>query len=350
MKKRYLVLQDGTVFEGYAFGADKQSIGELVFNTNMVGYIETLTDPGYYGQIVMQTFPMIGNYGIIESDFVGEPKLHGYVVREWCEEPSNFRCEYDLNRFLKEHDIPGIYGVDTREITNIIRDKGVMNAVIADEIPAALDEVVSYRIVCAVENTGCRNKTEYVPKISAQKHIAVVDFGSSKHIETYLLDKGFKVTMMPADSSADDILALEADALILTEGPGDPKENAVAIAQTALLFGKIPMFGIGLGHQIMALSKGADTQKLLYGHRGSNQPCKIVGTARSLITSQNHGYVVDADSIRCGTISHLNGNDGTVEGIAYTDEFALSVQFEASQDFILENITKLMEEFDNAAG
>lgn len=350
MKKRYLVLQDGTVFEGYAFGADKQNIGELIFNTNMVGYIETLTDPNYYGQIVVQTFPMIGNYGIIEADFVGEPKLCGYVVREWCEAPSNFRCEYDIDRFLKEHDIPGICGVDTREITNIIRDKGVMNAIISDEIPASLTDVANYRIVDAVKETGCKNKTEYVPENGAQKHIAVVDFGSSKHIETYLMDKGFKVTMMPAVSAADEILSLGADALILTEGPGDPKENAVAIAETAKLFGKIPMFGVGLGHQIMALAKGADTVKLLYGHHGSNQPCKIVGTARSLITSQNHGFVVDADSIKCGEISHFNGNDGTVEGIVYAGEYALSVQFEAAQDYILENIIKLMEEFDNAAG
>ena len=350
MKKRYLVLQDGTVFEGYAFGADKQNIGELIFNTNMVGYIETLTDPSYYGQIIVQTFPMIGNYGIIESDFVGEPKLKGYVVREWCEAPSNFRCEYDIDKFLKEHDIPGIYGVDTREITNIIRTKGTLNAVICDEIPDSLDDVVSYKVFAAVENTGCKNKTEYVPKSGAEEHIAVIDFGSSKHLETYLMDEGFKVTMMPYNSSAEDILSLGADALVLTEGPGDPKENTVAIEEIAKLFGKIPMLGIGLGHQIMALAKGADTKKLLYGHHGSNQPCKIVGTARSLITSQNHGYAVDADSIKCGTVSHLNGNDGTVEGIAYEGEFALSVQFEASQDLILENITKLMEEFDNAAG
>lgn len=345
MKKRYLVLQDGTVFEGYAFGSDKSSIGELVFNTNMVGYIETLTDPVYYGQIVIKTFPMIGNYGIIEADFVGEPWLNGFVVREWCEAPSNFRCEYDIDTFLKNNDIPGIYGVDTRELTNIIRNNGAMNAIICDEIPESLEEVKEYKIVGAVAETGARDKTEYVPENEEAKHIAVIDFGSSKYIETKLLEKGYKVTVMPYNSTAEDILAFSADMVILTEGPGNPEELSAAAETVKALFSKVPMFGIGLGHQIMAIAKGAEIEKLSYGHHGANQPSKVVGTQRTLITTQNHNYVVVKESVKAGTISHQNCNDGTVEGISYKDEKAASVQFEVSADYILE----VMEELSNAA-
>lgn len=341
MKKRYLVLQDGTVFEGYAFGADKCSVGELIFSTNVVGYIETLTDPCYYGQIVMQTFPTVGNYGIIESDFVGEPKLHGYVVREYCDYPSNFRCEYDLDTFLKNNGIPGIYGVDTREITNIIRDNGVMNAAICDEIPPTFDGIKNFKIVDAVKNTSATEKSEFVPKVEAKGNVAILDLGSSKNLELSLMDKGYKVTLMPYNSKAEDILSLSADVLVLTEGPGNPKENPEIISEVAKLFGKVPMLGIGLGHQIMALSKSADIEKLLYGHHGGNQPSKVVGTDRTLITSQNHNYAVVADSIKEGTVTHINMNDKTVEGICYENEKALSVQFSPDEEWIVETIEKL---------
>ncbi len=343
MKKRYLVLEDGTVFEGYAFGADKEKIGELIFNTNMVGYIETLTDPTYYGQIVLQTFPMIGNYGIIESDFIGECKLSGYVVREWCEKPSNFRCEYDIDKFLKDKEIPGIYGVDTRELTNILRSKGTVNAVIADEIPQSLDEVKNYKIVDAVKNTGSTEMSVYLPKTEIKKHIALVDLGSSKNLEVTLMDMGCKVSVMPYNFKSEDILSLGADAVIFTEGPGDPKECKAIADEIAKLFGKVPMLGIGLGHQLMALSQGADTVKLPYGHHGSNQPAKVVGTARTLMTSQNHNYVVAKDSIKNGEISYFNLNDGTVEGIDYKNDKACSVQFEPTDEIIAE-FMKAMEE------
>ncbi len=343
MKKRYLVLEDGTVFEGYGFGADKESIGELIFNTNMVGYIETLTDPTYYGQIVLQTFPMIGNYGIIESDFIGESKLSGYVVREWCEKPSNFRCEYDIDKFLKDKGVPGIFGVDTRELTNILRNKGTMNAAICDEVPANLDEVKNYKIVDAVKNTGSTEVSVYLPKNEIKKHIALVDLGSSKNLEVTLMDMGCKVSVMPYNFRAEDILTLGADGVIFTEGPGDPKECMAVADEIAKLFGQLPLFGIGLGHQLMALSQGADTEKLPYGHHGSNQPSKVVGTARTLVTSQNHNYVVVGDSIKKGEISYFNVNDGTVEGIVYKDDKAYSVQFEPT-DAIIAEFMKVMEE------
>ena len=341
MKKRYLVLQDGTVFEGYAFGAEKCAVGELIFSTNVVGYIEMLTDPCYYGQIVVATFPAIGNYGIIEEDFVGEPKLSGLVVREYCDYPSNFRCEYDLDTFLKNNNIPAIYGVDTREITTIIRDKGITNAALCDEIPPVFDGIKAFKIVDAVKNTAAKQKSEFVPKTDAKAHIAILDLGSSKNLEINLMDKGYQVTLMPYNSKAEEILSLGADALVITEGAGDPKENAEIISEVAALFGKIPMIGIGLGHQIMALSQGADTEKLLYGHHGGNQPSKVVGTARTLITSQNHNFAVVADSIKKGEITHINMNDKTVEGIAYKDDKAVSVQFIPAEDWIIETIENL---------
>ncbi len=343
MKKRYLVLEDGTVFEGYGFGAEKGSVGELIFNTNMVGYIETLTDPTYYGQIVLQTFPMIGNYGIIESDFIGESKLSGYVVREWCEKPANFRCEYDIDKFLKDKGVPGIYGVDTRELTNILRSAGTMNAAICDSVPDSLDEIKNFKIVDAVKNTGSTEVSVYLPKTDIKKHIALVDLGSSKNLEVTLMDMGCKVSVMPYSFKASDVLAMGADGVILTEGPGDPKDCEEITAEVKELFGKIPMLGIGLGHQLMALSQGADTVKLPYGHHGSNQPAKVVGTDRTLITSQNHGYVVEKSSIVGGDISYFNVNDGTVEGIAYKEDKAFSVQFEPT-DAIIAEFMKVMEE------
>ncbi len=349
MKKRYLVLQDKTVFEGYAFGADCEKMGELIFSTNVVGYIELLTDPCYYGQIVAQTFPMIGNYGIIEEDFIGKPALNGYVVREWCKAPSNFRCEYDIDKFLRDNGIPGIYGVDTRELTNIIRSNGVQNAIICDEIPADVSDLESYKIVDAVKNTASKEKTEHIAGLEVKNHVAIINYGSTKKLETELAKKGYKVTVVPYDMKAEEILSLSAKAVILSEGAGNPEEMKDAAAEINKLMGKVPLFGIGLGHQIMALAKGAEITKLPYGHHGANQPSKVVGTARTLITSQNHNYAVKKDSIKEGTVSHLNGNDKTVEGIEYKDCFALSVQFEVSADYVIEKIEKLMEEFNNAA-
>ncbi len=345
MKKRYLVLQDKTVFEGYAFGADCEKIGELIFSTNMVGYIELLTDPCYYGQIVVQTFPMIGNYGIIESDFIGESALNGYVVREWCEAPANFRCEYDIDTFLKNKGIPGIYGVDTRELTNILRAYGTQNAIICDEIPANLSAVEDFKIVNAVEKTASDEKKELKGE---GKHIAILNFGSTKKIENAINEKGYNVTVMPYNSSAEDILALKADALILSEGAGNPAEMADAAEEVKKLMGKIPVFGIGLGHEIMAMAQGAEIIKLPSGHHGSNQPSKVLGTDRTLITVQNHNYAVKEDSVKNGRISHINCNDKSVEGIEY-DCFATSVQFEVGADYVIEKLEKKMEEFNNAA-
>ncbi|MBR5262762.1 MAG: carbamoyl phosphate synthase small subunit [Clostridia bacterium] len=340
MKKRYLVLQDGTIFEGYAFGADKCTVGELIFSTNVVGYIETLTDPCYYGQIIVQTFPMMGNYGIIESDFIGEAKLSGYVVREYCDYPSNFRCEYDLDTFLKNNGIPAIYGVDTREITTIIRDKGTMNAALCDEIPADMAALESYRVVDAVKNTSTKEVSVFNPKGDIKGEIAVLDMGSSKNIEIALMDKGYKVTVLPYDTKAEDILNTGAKALLVTEGPGNPEEVANTAAEIAKLSGKIAILGIGLGHQLMAMAHGAEIIKLHHGHHGGNQPSKVVGTARTLITSQNFGYAVDADTLKCGEVTHKNMNDGVCEGIKYSEK-EFSVQFTPSEEWIADTLIEL---------
>ncbi len=347
MKKRYLVLQDGTVFEGYAFGAEKECIGELVFSTNVVGYIETLTDSCHYGQIVMQTFPAVGNYGIIEEDFIGKPALSGYVVREYCDYPSNFRCEYDIDTFLKNNDIPGIYGVDTREITTIIRDKGTMNATICDEIPENLDNVKNFKIVNALKNTVDSEIKIY--NKTSEKKVAVLNLGCAKNVPALIASLGCKVTVLPYNSTAESILSLNPSALVLTQGAGDPKENMELVGEIKKLFGKVPMFGIGLGHQIMALASGADIVKLPFGHHGSNQPVKIVGTPRTLITSQNHNYAVVPESVTNGEITYINLNDNTVEGIKYKNERSFSIQFDPEEDFLIELIVKVMEELDNAA-
>ena len=267
MKKAYLILEDGHVFEGYSFGAEAKGVGELVFNTQAIGYIETLTDPSYYGQIVMQTFPMIGNYGVIEEDFVGKCALSGYVVREHCEKPSNFRSQYDLDTFLKKNNIPGIYGVDTRQITKILRESGVMNACICSEIPKDFEEIKNFKIVDAVASV-IDSETKVFANGDEKYDVTVVNYGAANDSIKALTKKGCKVTVVPASASAEEILATEPDGILLSNGPGDPSENVFCIEQIKKLMGKKPIFAISLGHQLLALADGGMTYKLKYGHRG----------------------------------------------------------------------------------
>lgn len=325
--KRYLVLQDGTVFEGEAFGAETSSIGELVFSTGMSGYIETLTDPSYYGQIVMQTFPLVGNYGIIPADFEGKCQVRGYVVREWCHVPSNFRSETDLDSFLKANGVPGICGIDTRRLTRLIRERGVMNAILCDEIPSDLTAVQEYAVQNAVASVTTGEAETFKPDGEPKYRVVLMDFGAKANIVRSLCKHGCEVISVPADSTADKILSLRPDGVMLSNGPGDPAENQAVIAEIARLFGKVPMFGICLGHQLMALSQGARTVKLKYGHRGANQPVRDVLGTRTYVTSQNHGYAVAADSLKNGVERYINANDGTCEGIDYPAHKAFSVQF-----------------------
>ncbi len=344
-----MVLEDGTVFEGTAFGADAETTGELVFTTGMCGYIETITDESYCGQIVLQTFPLIGNYGIIPEDFEGKCALKAYVVREVCETPSNFRCVETLDAFLKEKGIPGICGIDTRAITKIIRESGVMNAAVLNSVPQDLSDIKNYRITGAVRSVTCRESETFNP--SGKHKIVLIDYGAKRNIIRELVKRDCTVTAVPADTSAEDVLSLCPNGVMLSNGPGDPTDNPYEIAQIKKLMGKVPVFGICLGHQLMALAAGAQTEKLKYGHRGVNQPVKETDGKRTYITSQNHGYAVVGESVKNGKISFINANDQTCEGIDYPELKAFSVQFHPEAcsgphdtEFLFDRFLELTEE------
>ena len=329
MKKGYLVLQDGQIFEGLRFGAELAAAGELVFTTGMCGYVETLTDPSYAGQIVMQTYPLIGNYGIMPQDFEGACCVKGYVVREWCADPSNFRMEGDLNTFLKERKIPGLCGVDTRQLTRIIREHGVMNAAICDDVDAGLAAAASYTLTGAVESVSCKSPRTFPEDGAGTFRVALLDYGAKRNILWELLKRDCVVTVYPASASAEEILSENPDGVMLSNGPGDPADNIEEIEEIKKLIGKVPIFGICLGHQLLALAIGGRTTKLKYGHRGVNQPVKNLQTGRTFISSQNHGYAVENDSVEAvgGIVSYINANDETCEGVDYPGKKAFSVQF-----------------------
>ena len=329
MKKAYLVLSNGMAFEGQRIGADGDAVGELVFTTGMCGYLETLTDPSYAGQIVLQTFPLIGNYGVIESDFEGECAVKGYVVRECCAAPSNFRCEYDLDTFLKNHGVPGICGVDTRQITRIIREQGVMNATICDAVPDDLRAVCAYTVAGVVPQVSCKKQAVYPAQGRKKFAVTLVDYGAKRNIIRSLTARGCEVTVVPQDTSAEAILAMHPDGVMLSNGPGDPAENTYCIEQIRKLVGRVPVFGICLGHQLTALAMGGRTVKLKYGHRGVNHPVKDLDEDRTYITSQNHGYAVVGDTVdpKIARVRYVNLNDGTVEGVEHIGRPVFTVQY-----------------------
>ena len=326
-KKAYLVLADGTVYQGYSFGADAECTGELVFTTGMCGYMETLTDPSYGGQIVMQTFPLIGNYGIMPSDAEGGCFLSGYAVREYCDTPSNFRCEMTLDAYLKENGIPGIYGIDTREITRRIRESGVMNARICADVPEDLSAIRQYRVPETVVAEVSRENITVSSPEETKYRVVLIDYGAKNNIQRELVKRGCEVTAVPFDTSAEDILAMNPDGVMLSNGPGDPADNHYSIAQIAKLLGKKPMFGICLGHQMTALAAGGTTAKMRYGHRGANQPVRDLVTGKTSITTQNHGYAVQDPLPEGAQLRFVNANDGTCEGIDYPDRRCFTVQF-----------------------
>ena len=333
MQKAYLILENGRVFSGSRFGAFGDVTGELVFTTAMTGYLETISDPSFSGQIVMQTFPLIGNYGVIPSDFESRtPLLFAYVVREWCEAPSNFRSQGNLDAFLKEKGIVGLSGVDTRCITRIIREQGVMNAAIVSEYPADLAAFAAglkqYKVVGAVEAATCKDITvDESPEDT--RRVVLWDFGAKQNIQRELKKRGCTVIRVPAHTPAETILSYKPNGLMLSNGPGDPKENLAIVEELKKVMATgMPMFGICLGHQLLALSAGADTAKLKYGHRGANQPVKEVRRGRVFMSSQNHGYAVVNDSLPQGAaVSFVNANDNTCEGVDYAHIPAFSVQF-----------------------
>lgn len=330
--RAFLILEDGTVFTGTSIGSKREVISEIVFNTSMTGYLEVLTDPSYAGQAVVMTYPLIGNYGICREDMESKKAWpDGYIVRELSRIPSNFRSGETITHFLEEQDIPGISGVDTRALTKILREKGTMNGMITTNENFDCDEAVSrmkkYSVSGVVMRTTCTEK-EILP--GDGKKVALLDLGAKRNIARSLHERGCEVTIYPAGTSAEEILAARPDGIMLSNGPGDPKECTSVIAEIRKLYeSDVPIFAICLGHQLMALATGADTHKLKYGHRGGNHPVKDLETGRVYISSQNHGYVVDMDTIdpKVAVPAFVNVNDGTNEGLKYVNKNIFTVQY-----------------------
>lgn len=353
--KAFLILEDKTVFTGQSIGSTKEVISEIVFNTSMTGYLEVLTDPSYAGQAVVMTYPLIGNYGICREDMESKKAWpDGYIVRELSRLPSNFRCEDSIQNFLKEQDIPGIAGIDTRALTKILREKGTMNGCITTNENYNIDEIVaklkSYTTGKVVEKVTCDTAT--VLKGEGKK-VALLDLGAKNNIAKSLNDRGCEVTVYPALTTADEIIKANPDGIMLSNGPGDPKDCVSIIDEIKKLYdSNIPIFAICLGHQLMALATGGDTHKMKYGHRGGNHPVKDLNTGRVYISSQNHGYVVDTDKMPEGVakVSFVNVNDNTVEGLEYSNKNIFTVQFHPEacpgpQDssFLFDKFIEMME-------
>ena len=353
--KAFLILEDGNVFEGTGIGADKEVISEIVFNTSMTGYLEVLTDPSYAGQAVVMTYPLIGNYGICNADKEScKPWPDGFIVRELSRMPSNFRSEDTIQHFLKSNDIPGISGIDTRALTKILREKGTMNGMITTNVNYNLDEIIprlkEYTTGKVVEKVTCSKP--YTLSGDSFK-VALLDFGAKNNIAKSLNSRGCNVTVYPASATAEEILGDKPDGIMLSNGPGDPKECGAIIEELKKLYNSdVPIFAICLGHQLMALATGADTHKMKYGHRGANHPVKDLSTGKVYISSQNHGYVVDMDTVNPNIArpAFINVNDKTNEGLEYIGKNIFTVQFHPEacagpkdSDFLFDRFMDMMK-------
>ena len=390
--KAFLILEDGTVFEGIQIGASKEIISEIVFNTSMAGYLEVLTDPSYAGQAVCMTYPLIGNYGICKEDMEAErPWPDGLIVREVSRNHSNFRSNGSIQDFLVQYDVPGIAGIDTRALTKILREKGTMNGCITTnenyDLQELIDKMKAYTTGKVVEKVSCSQKyevkasssleengpisgmTRYTgekekkPSIVKQlngtgKKVALLDLGAKDNIAQSPSKRGCFVTVYPALTSADEIITDAPDGIMLSNGPGDPKECTSIISEIKKLYNSdIPIFAICLGHQLMALATGADTYKLKYGHRGGNHPVKDLSTGKVYISSQNHGYVVDTENLDAAIAvpAFINVNDGTNEGLMYQGKNIFTVQFHPEacpgpqdSDYLFDRFIEMMEVTKNA--
>lgn len=391
--KAFLILEDGTIFEGTHIGAQKEIISEIVFNTSMAGYLEVLTDPSYAGQAVCMTYPLIGNYGICREDMEsGKPWPDALIVRELSRIPSNFRCDMTIQQFLEENGVPGIAGIDTRALTKILREKGTMNGMITTDESFKMEEVIpklkAYTTGKVVEIVTCKEKytlagakelsdngpvsgsswfkkEEYENGIREKKpsmvraltgkglKVALLDLGAKDNIAKSLAARGCDVTVYPAGTKAQEIIDAKPDGIMLSNGPGDPKECTEVIAEIKKLYDSdITIFAICLGHQLMALATGADTFKMKYGHRGGNHPVKDLETGRVYISSQNHGYVVDMDKLdpQVAVPAFINVNDGTNEGLSYTGKNIFTVQFHPEACPGPQDSGDLFERFINMMG
>ena len=358
--KAFLILEDGHVFTGRSIGSTREAVSEIVFNTSMTGYLEVLTDPSYAGQAVVMTYPLIGNYGICYEDMESErPWVDGFIVRELSRMPSNFRSEDTIQNFLEKNDIPGICGIDTRALTKILRESGTMNGMITTDENYNMDEVMkklkAYSTGDEVSKVSCREK-KVLPGDGYK--VALLDLGAKKNIARSLNERGCEVTIYPSTTTAEEIIASRPDGIMLSNGPGDPKACVQVIKEIRKLYEtEIPIFAICLGHQLMALATGADTFKLKYGHRGGNHPVKDMETGRVYISSQNHGYAVDPESLdpQVAVPAFTNVNDGTNEGLKYVGKNIFTVQYHPEacpgpQDssYLFDRFLKMMEEKKNA--
>ena len=347
-----LVLEDGSVYEGTSFGADASAYGEVVFNTGMMGYQEMLTDPSYVGQIVVCTYPLIGNYGVNKEDFQSDGiKAAGFVVREPCDIPSHSQSGYTLHEYLKSGGVPGICGMDTRSLTRHLRDKGVMPGMITSEDPESalkkIKKLPKYDKSDFVSLVGARKQYEWERPSQGKPvcHVVVVDCGVKYSIMRRLSALGCACTVVPSTTPAEDILGLKPDGILLSPGPGAPDRPYLEKTVGALI-GKKPIMGICMGHQIVGKVFGAKTYKLKFGHRGGNHPVKDVETGRIHITAQNHGFAVDADSVKGGlTISHININDGTIEGLRSREDRIFTIQYHSEASPGPMDSVNLFEEF-----
>lgn len=331
MKKRMLVLEDGNVFKGFGFGSDKETIGEVVFNTGMTGYQESITDQSYNGQLLTFTYPLIGNAGINRDDYESIfPTTRAVIVKEFARRPSNWRSSMNLDDFLKEKDIPGLTGVDTRRLTRVIREHGAMKAILTDYTYETDELIERLKSISLPTDQVAQVSTER-PYVSPQngRRVIVIDFGLKHSILHELNKRECHVTVLPHDTQAETILNLKPDGVMLTNGPGDPKDLPYAHDMIRELQKHVPIFGICLGHQLIALANGADTFKMAFGHRGFNHPVREIATGRIDFTSQNHGYAVAEESIDKNElrITHIEINDGTVEGLRHRRYPVFSVQY-----------------------
>lgn len=353
--KGYLILEDGSVFEGESVGANKEVISEFVFNTSMTGYLEVLTDPSYAGQSVVMTYPLIGNYGVCLDDQESyKPHVEGFVVNELCRKGSNFRKNIELKDYLIEHDIPCLQGIDTRYLTKIIRNKGCMNGMMTthqyDDLSVVMEKIKEFKVTGVVEQTTCK---EPYTLGTGDKKVALMDFGAKTNIAKSLVSRGMQVTVYPASTKAATIIEGHYDGVMLSNGPGDPSENVGIIKEVKKLADSgLPIFAICLGHQLMALAHGFQTKKLKYGHHGANHPVKNLDTGRVYISTQNHNYVICEESIdpQVARPWFINVNDKTIEGVEYLGKNVKTVQFHPEAcagpldtDALFDEFEKMME-------
>jgi carbamoyl-phosphate synthase small subunit len=357
-KKAILALEDGSVYQGYSFGAEVETFGEVVFCTSMIGYQEMLTDPSFAGQILVPTYPLIGNYGVNDQDFESDRiQVRGFVVREQCLIPNHYLSQKTIHQYLKENNIPGIYDIDTRALTRRLRSAGVMMGIMTtkktpQQALETLRKAPNYGTIDFVKEVSTQTPYNCQPDDQSFYHVVLLDCGVKFNIWRILNQMGCNVTVVPCTTPADEVLALKPDGILLSPGPGDPELLDYITVNIKPLIGKKPIMGICLGNQLIARAYGGKTFKLKFGHRGGNHPVRELASGRVYITAQNHGYAVDADTVKNGLeVTHINLNDNTVEGIRHRDYPVFAIQYHAEASpgpldntYLFDRFLELMKE------